>query len=91
MTFGSIHPYLSRSAYGKCCFKCANRPTFDDGKAHTLTELTCSNNPDMIGDTRFCCDSFELDKTRWYNVNYQRYEVENYKKHYGVIPIEVFL
>lgn len=78
MVFGSIHPYLTRSAYGKCCFKCANR-------------LTCTNNLDMIGDTRFCCDSFELDKTRWYNVNYQRYEVENYKKHYGIIPIEVFL
>lgn len=45
----------------------------------------------MVGDTGFCCDSFELDKTSWYNVNYQRYEVENYKKHYGIIPIEVFL
>lgn len=91
MVFGSIHPFLNRCPYGKCCFKCAKNPRFNNKTPQTLKKLACPNNPNMIGDTHYCCDSFILDKTRWFNVNYQRYEVENYKQIYGIIPIEVYL
>lgn len=84
-------PFLHRSAYGPCCNKCANRPIFKDGKAHSNNELFCTHNPSHIGTTRHHCNNFTLDTKTWFNVNYQRYEVNNYKKHYGCIPLEVYL
>ena len=91
MTFDFGHPYLYRSPYGKCCNKCTHQPKYKDGKAHSKKELTCPNNPNGIGATRYVCDKFQLDKVTWFNEHFQRWEVECYKAHYGNIPLEVFI
>lgn len=77
-----------RVPWGKCCFKCARPPSFNDGKAHTKQELDCKFG-EWKG-TGGCCENFILDRSRFFSIHYQQWTIDLFKKKFGTLPLEAY-